>query len=152
MAAKPLTPKCAALAEEWREAAWRDQESAETLRSSGRDWSSVYWHSGFAIEKMVKAVRVKKYDLEDWPASDQSARWHEISFVANRSSISAEISAESARDLAFSAYWLTVKDWDHRRRYPPNSPTEREARDLLTAVGNPTSGVMRWLLQIYHSI
>jgi hypothetical protein len=149
---KTLSPQCLCYAEQWRKSAAREQQTADVLRATGRDWSSVYWHAGFAIEHILKAIRVKADDLEAWPPNDRSAKWHDLTFVSGRAGLTGNIAHESRRDHTFAAYWLVVKDWQQDRRYPGNSPTEREARDLLTAVANPTSGVMTWLLRIYHSI
>src|ERR1700730_7415516 len=146
---KPLAVKCARHAEEWCESAARELKTAEVLRATGRDWPNVYWHAGFSVEMMFKGIRVKLDDLEEWPPSNKGKKWHNVVFLMEKTSLKTAVTTESGRDQAFGAYWLTVKDWEQERRYPGNLPTQREARDLLTAVANPTSGVMRWLLRTY---
>jgi hypothetical protein len=150
--AKTLTEACLAHAEEWRAGAARELSTAHDLKAQGKDWPNVYWHAGFAVEHALKAIRVKQDALEAWPPLDKSASWHKIEFIAERARIKKELTKATAADVSFAAYWLTVKDWDQQKRYPGNNATEAEARDLLIAVANPVSGVMKWLLQIYHSI
>jgi hypothetical protein len=149
---KLLSPKCAQHAEQWRESAALNLKTAEDLRAVGRDWPSVYWHAGFAVENILKAIRVKRDGLEEWPLSDRGKTWHDLNFIMDKAGLRAAIKMESGQDQTFAAYWLTVKDWKQERRYPGDPPTELEARDLLKAVANPTSGIMRWLLRSYHSI
>jgi hypothetical protein len=148
----PISATCAALAEQWKASAERELATADNLRATGQDWPNVYWHAGFAVEHMLKAVRIKRDGLEVWPASDRGARWHQLEYIAERAGLKGEINQESSVNLAFGANWLTVKDWDQQRRYPGNAPSEMEARDLLNAVNDPTNGVMTWLLQIYQSL
>jgi hypothetical protein len=150
--AKTLSAKCLAYAEQWKAGADRELATAHVLRAVGKDWPNVYWHAGFAVEHILKAIRVKLHDLEQWPNSDKGASWHQLEFILRRCGLAASVADAASHDSSFGAYWLTVKDWDQQKRYPENTPTETEARDLLTAVANPTSGVMKWLLQTYHSI
>jgi HEPN domain-containing protein len=141
-----------ALAEQFRVAAERELQSARDLQAVGKDWSSVYWHAGYAVELMLKAIRIKSSSLTEWPPADKGARWHDLEYVVERSGLKAKLKHERRSSSKFAAYWLATKDWDHSRRYPPDSPTKIEAKDLLLAVMNPTSGVMPCLRQIYQSI
>jgi HEPN domain-containing protein len=150
--ARAVSVGCARHAEEWRGYADRELNTAQELRATGKDWPNVYWHAGFSVECLLKAVRVKREGLESWPNGDTGGRWHDINYAAERAGLTAELQAMRRHDRAFGAYWLTVKDWRQDRRYPGNSVTEREARDLLTAVANPTDGVRKWLLQVYHQL
>jgi hypothetical protein len=100
---------------------------------------------------MLKAVRVKRDGLEEWPAADQGSIWHDIAFVADRAGLRDALRQACRASLSFEAYWLTVRDWDHRRRYPGDSPTRVEARDMLLAVTNANNGVMTWLRKIYQT-
>jgi hypothetical protein len=97
----------------------------------------------------MKAIRVKRDGLEEWPAADRSAKWHDIGYISERSGLKGRLKHER-KNKTFAAYWLTVKDWDHSRRYPGNPVTKSEALDLLRAVRNPSNGVMRCLFQIYR--
>jgi hypothetical protein len=117
----------------------------------GKDWSSVYWHAGFAVEHMLKAIRIKKEGLEAWPPGDKGARWHDISYIAERAGIKERLKHER-KSKAFAANWLTVKDWKQSRRYAGNTVTKSEAMDLLNAVRNPNNGAMTCLKRIYQSI
>jgi HEPN domain-containing protein len=150
--ANSRTPACLAYAADWLVGSERELTTAQTLKSQGKDWPNVYWHAGFAVEHALKAIRVKRDGLELWPQTDKSAKWHRIEFLAERAGLQIELANVAATDVSLGAYWLTVKDWDQQKRYPGNNPTEAEARDLLTAVANPISGVMKWLRQNYQNL
>jgi hypothetical protein len=101
---------------------------------------------------MLKAIRIKKNDLEEWPAGDRGGKWHDLAFATDMAALAGDLRTACRASLAFEAYWLTVKDWDHQNRYPGGAPTRIEARDMLLAVENRTNGVMRWLRQVYENM
>ena len=145
------TARCAILADEFKRAADRELDTAIDLAAIGKDWQSVYWHAGFAVENMLKAIRIKNDGLEEWPLEDRNAKWHDIEYITERTGIKERLKYERKRK-SFAANWLTVKDWDQSRRYPGNAVTKSEAVDLLHAIRSPTNGVMACLRQIYQSI
>jgi HEPN domain-containing protein len=150
--ASPISPGCLACAESWKESAERDLATAQALAATGKDWPGVYWHAGFAVEQILKAVVVKVEGLMAWPVQRSGADWHNLSKIANYAQLPSHLRTAFAADANFGAYWLTVKDWDQRKRYPGHHPTSDEAKELLRAISNPTSGVMRWLQRHYQSI
>lgn len=129
-------------AEEWRAGALRNLGSARALAARGRDWVTVYYLTGFSVELMLKAVRVRRDRLPAWPASDIGYRWHDLEFVAQRSRILPMIWAEGAARPALGANWLTVSAWDPKKRYPPYTLSEADARGILWAAADPADGVM----------
>lgn len=139
-----LTP-----ADEWRAGAVRNLASARTLAARGRDWVSVYYLTGFSVELMLKAVRMRRDKLAAWPTTDVGYKWHDLEFVAQRSQMLPAIRAESAARPAFGANWLTVSAWDPRKRYPPYTLSEADARGILQAAADPAGGVMAWLGRLY---
>lgn len=139
-------------AEIWRQDAERERQTARDLRAIGQDWVSVYWHSGQAVEFMLKALRMKRDGLSVWPTTDRGANWHRLAFLADRCNVRAALEHEAVAGTNLGANWLTVRDWDHQRRYPGSPITEREARDILSAVASPTDGVMQWLQDLYQKI
>jgi hypothetical protein len=112
----------------------------------------VYTHAGFAVELMLKAIRVKQDGLEEWPAADRGAKWHDLEFASEQAGLSDELRQACQANLTFEAYWLTVRDWDNQSRYPDGTPSPVDAKDMLLAVINPTNGVMKWLEQYYQTI
>lgn len=138
-------------AEAWRQDAERELQTARDLRAIGQDWVSVYWHAGQAVEFMLKALRMKREGLTSWPPADKGAKWHRLTFLADRCSVRKTLEREVASGTVVGANWLTVRDWDHQLRYPGSPITEREARDILLAVANPSDGIMQWLQGHYHS-
>jgi hypothetical protein len=78
-----ISAKCIKLAEQWRTSAEAELKAAKALRATGQNWGQVYWHAGFAIEQMIKAIRIKREALEEWPAADRGAKWHDLELLAN---------------------------------------------------------------------
>lgn len=104
---------------------------------------------------MLKAVRIKNDGLEEWPAADRSANWHQLEFVVERAGLKEKIRQAGLADISFQVSWLTVRDWSHHRRYPDDAAPgveRKEALDLLRAETHPGHGVMRWLHQVYNNI
>src|SRR5262245_35123609 len=143
--AAAISDKCAALAESFAAAAERELETADDLAKIGKDWVSVYWHAGFAVESLLKAIMVKTDGMEKWV--DQGGKWHDITYAAARAGITQRLKHER-KSKAFAANWLAVKDWDQSRRYPGNTVDKEEAKDLLKAIKNPGNGVMKCLRTI----
>jgi hypothetical protein len=143
---------CAALADKWWAAAMAEIAAAKSLRSTGRNWSQIYQHAGFAVELMLKAIRIKRLGLEEWPAGDKGNKWHDLNYAAEQAGIMGDLRSACRDNLPLEAYWLTTKDWDNQSRYPGGEPSEAEAKELLLAVINPTNGVMKWLRQTYQKI
>ena len=102
---------------------------------------------------MLKAIRIKRDALEEWPAADRGSKWHDLEFLAEMV-VKDELRAACRANITLEAYWLTVRDWSHERRYPgdANPVTRKDGLDLLLAVINPNNGVMRWLQELYQSI
>jgi hypothetical protein len=101
---------------------------------------------------MMKAIRMKREGLHAWPDGDKGAKWHDPQFLAERCSIEPDLRKEMAQSTSFSANWLVVRDWFHESRYPGYALSQREARDMLTAVASPTDGLMPWLLRLYRNV
>jgi HEPN domain-containing protein len=140
------------LAEEWWARAMDEVGAAKSLRSTGKNWAQIYQHAGFAVELMLKAIRIKNLGLEAWPAADKGNKWHDLKYAAEQAGIMDDLRAACRGNISLEAYWLTVKDWDNQSRYPGGVPSELDAKELLLAVINPTNGVMKWLQQTYQKI
>lgn len=112
----------------------------------------MYWHAGFSVEHMLKAVLLLRQGLEEWPQGWRSGQWHRLDHVASQAGLGSAIQSMIGSGSALGANWLTVRDWDHQKRYPPMVVSEAEAKDLLLAVANPTRGIMKWLQDVYRSI
>ena len=67
---------------------------------------------------MLKAIRMKREGLSSWPATDKGGPWHRLQFIADRCMVLVSLKAEAAKGTALGANWLTVRDWDHQRRFP----------------------------------
>jgi hypothetical protein len=93
----PKTPKTPPHppAEEWRTGAVRNLQSARALAARGRDWASVYYHTGFSVEMMLKALRMKRDRLSEWPKADKGHQWHDLTFVARGCLILPEIDRDT---------------------------------------------------------
>lgn len=127
-------------------------EAAEHLATAGRYWAQTCYHAGFAVELMLKAVRMRRDRLEVWPPHETGGRWHDIGFVAERCRLLADVERQRGLDRGFGESWTIVSAWDPRRRYPPAVVPERAARAMLHAAADRAQGVVPWLEAIYATI
>lgn len=69
---------------------------------------------------------------------------HDLEKLLNIAGMKAAFDTKAMADTAFRTYWNTVCNWSESARYDHTIP-EVKARDLLTAVTDPTSGVLPWV-------
>ncbi len=132
---------------------------AKKHAQTGGPWFTVYLDAGYSIEFMMKACRVKRERLSEWPAGDTGAKWHNLRFLPDRCGLGDELKRKLASSKEFKKSWLEVKDWEPRRRYPVDrnydpkwDVTEVEARGMLRATIHHAYGVFPWLVEVYERI
>ena len=116
--------------------------------SRRNDWRGAYRCYGMATEFMLKALYLRNTQRTTMPEEMQSARSHDLSFMAGAAGLHDEIRALTG---ARRRYWLTVRDWDQGRRYPNEPFPARDGKDLKLALSNPSHGVWPWLLNLYQT-
>lgn len=118
-------------------------EEAQELLGSGH-FEGAYHLAGYAIECAIKACIARKTQQFDFPDKDLANRaWgHEFAKLIE----SADLKSELLRRLqvpAFQVNWAIASMWRAESRY--RRPSEREARDLIRAMVDPSDGVLEWL-------
>jgi hypothetical protein len=129
----------------WYDAALKEMMTGDFCWSRG-DWRGAYARYGTATEFMLKAIYLRNHQRHDLPSHMRTAASHDIGWLADQAGIGSQVGLFTGSKRAG---WLTVRDWDQHRRYPNEPFPVTEARDLKTALLNPTHGIWQWLLSIY---
>lgn len=131
----------------WQQLAEERVLDAGALLDAGR-WSAAYYLAGYAVECGLKACVLafveqnpaviffeKRYSERCW-THDLDALFTLANIAENR-----EIACEANRDLGRS--WSALQEWSEQDRY--RLRTEAEARELFSAVIDPSNGVLTWI-------
>lgn len=125
---------------------------AQALLASRRavDKSGAYYLAGYAVECALKACIARKTLAEDWPppAKEVQAMYtHNLADLVKLAGLQTDLENERRQNAIFNRYWAEIKDWNEQSRYLLK--TRQEARLLVTAIGDPTNGVLRWIQQYW---
>ncbi len=129
----------------WYGDACKLMETAEYCASRG-DWRGAYRNHGQAVEFLLKAIYLRNHQMRDMPAHLRTASSHDLKSLAASAGINQQIVMLRG---VLRANWLTVRDWDHGRRYPNEPFPSKDGKELRRALCNPSNGVWQWLLSIY---
>jgi hypothetical protein len=118
---------------------------AEALLHGGR-WAATYYLLGYAVECGLKACAARQFREHEVPDKKivNDFYTHRLGQLLNISGARSALESRAADDPPFQVNWNTVCDWEETSRYD-HSTTETEARDMLLAVTDPSSGVLTWL-------
>ena len=108
--------------------------------------AGAYYLAGYVVECALKACiakETKRYDFADKNKVNASWRTHQLTRLIDTAGLSASLDAESKDDPKFAWCWGVVKEWTEESRY--STVSEKQARDLLTAITDRRHGVLRWL-------
>jgi hypothetical protein len=123
---------------------------ADSLLAASQ-WSAAYYLAGYAVECALKsciARRTKEFDFPD-PDVARKVFTHDLASLLNLAGMKEQLQEDSDRippgpaGVLMVENWAAVKDWSERKRY--EQTTEVAARDVLSAVTNPTVGVLPWI-------
>jgi hypothetical protein len=131
----------------WYSAALSELRQGEACAAKS-DWRGAYARYGTAVEFLLKAIYLRNTQQSQMPASHQTARSHNLAWMAKEAGIESDIGQLKGVQRA---YWLTVRDWDQGRRYPNLPFPAADGRALKLALCNPTHGVWTWLLSLYQA-
>ena len=118
---------------------------AETLYVEKR-YAGAYYICGLAVECGIKAIIAGRFKRHDIPEKElvQSIYSHSFTALIEIARLKPQLDAEMKDNEAFFASWNVVKDWSINCRY--NCAIRKiKARDMLSAVNDPTNGVIPWL-------
>jgi HEPN domain-containing protein len=110
-------------------------------------WDGAYYLSGYAVECGLKACIMafversgiifedKKYSEKCWT--------HDLKVLVNLADLAMMLDVDCATDLALDSNWEKTTNWNETKRYMRSS--EIQARELYTAISEPTHGVLQWI-------
>ena len=119
---------------------------ARVLLRNG-NYEAAYYLCGHAVECGLKACiakQTRRYDFPDKKTVDASYT-HNLTELVRVAQLGQVLKRRSRLDPKFDLNWTVVKDWSTNSRYEFKS--NKEARDLYSAVTSRTHGVMRWIRQ-----
>ena len=118
-------------------------EARDLLRSGHA--SGAYYLAGYAVECALKACiarQVRRFEFPDKTTVDASYT-HSLTKLVGVAGLDTSLNADRKSTPALDINWAVVKDWNEASRY--RTPTLKEARDLVTAIGARKYGVLSWL-------
>ena len=118
---------------------------AGTLLNAGH-WSGTYYLIGYAVECALKACIAKLTNQDDFPDKDRTLKSysHDIEALVHIAGLKDLRHTDVNSNPVRRDNWKTVKDWNEQARY--KRWTEAEARELFTAITDPTNGVLSWIM------
>ncbi len=109
-----------------------------------------YYLAGYAIECGMKACFARKTEQYDFPnrrAVDQIYK-HDPTELISAAGLEEEWQKELQSNKAFNENWAVVKQWSEQKRYAVKI-AQSDAKDLLSAITDPSSGVITWLKKLW---
>lgn len=109
-----------------------------------------YYLAGYAIECGMKACFAKKtgqYDFPNRRAVDQIYK-HDPTELISAAGLEEEWQKDLQSNKAFNENWAVIKQWSEQKRYEVKI-AQSDAKDLLTAITDPVSGVITWVKKLW---
>ena len=110
-------------------------------------YPGAYYLSGYVVECALKASIAKNTHRSEFPDKKLATQ----AFTHDLNELVKTAGLLTVRDRAFQTdpdleiNWTTVKDWSPESRY--RLATKTEATDILGAIVDVNSGVLKWLKQ-----
>lgn len=107
-------------------------------------FGAAYYLAGYTIECALKACIAKQFREHDFPDKKTvtDSYTHDLEKLIKVAGLDRELDTQPD---AVQVNWEIVKDWSQESRYQDRS--EREARTLIFAISDPSSGVFEWIKQ-----
>jgi hypothetical protein len=106
-----------------------------------------YYLAGYAVECALKACIAKRTQQHDFPEKgSQKFYSHDLDNLLELAKLRTEFENAMQGDPVLKTQWIIVQNWSEESRYDQGRGAQ-EATDLLSAVENPTGGVLPWLRQ-----
>lgn len=108
-------------------------------------YSGGYYLIGYSIECALKACIAKKTRKHQFPDKDTviQSYSHDLNKLIGVAGLGQELARKISKDKQFETKWAVVAQWKEDSRYEVKN--QKEADDLLTAVTNKRSGVLKWI-------
>jgi hypothetical protein len=120
-------------------------KDAEVLIAAGQ-WDAAYYLLGYCVECALKACIAQQFRQHEVPDKRlvNAFYTHRLDELLAISGVKGQFDSLAGSDAAIKRNWDTILEWNEAVRYDIDV-TEAEARGLLGAVANATSGIMPWL-------
>lgn len=117
---------------------------AQALLAAGL-WDGAYYLAGYVVEYALKACVAKQTVAEEFPDKERAykAFTHRIEDLVKLAGLRADRDKRSAADPEFQLNFAAAEEWDENARY--ERWDEAQARALVTAITDPTHGVLPWI-------
>lgn len=115
-----------------------------------KNYAGAYYLCGYVIECGLKACIAKKTKRYAFPPDRKTIDeiyTHEPNKLVKAAGLDIKLSDEMKSNRTFANNWGTVKDWKESSRY--EKKTEKDARDLFSAVVDKKYGVLQWIKQYW---
>jgi hypothetical protein len=99
------------------------------------------------VECAIKACIARKTNRYEFPdlRTVTASYSHDLERLIGVAGLSTQLESDAQIDPTFAVNWRTVKDWSEQSRYEVR--TVIDAANLVSAIGDPRHGVLRWLRQ-----
>jgi HEPN domain-containing protein len=123
----------------------RLSEAQSLLDSSG--WSGAYYLVGYAVECSLKSVIASKFPEFSIPDKRfvMEIHTHDLAQLVRLAGLESDLQSRLSDSIEFQISWSVAKDWSENSRYQLWS--EHEARDMCSAVGDASHGVLEWVME-----
>jgi len=124
-------------------ARWID---CKVLFDAGR-FGGAYYMGGYAVECALKACVAKQVRKSDFPDKTTvlASYTHDLAKLVRVARLTNMLAEDIRSDSVLEFNWSTVKDWSEESRYENRG--KQPTADLLSAIGDPSHGVMEWVKQ-----
>jgi hypothetical protein len=118
---------------------------AQVLLANSR-FSAAYYIAGYGVECALKARIAQNTRKSDFPdkALVNNSHTHDLGKLMGLAGLIPKLDLATSADSTLQNYWLVAKDWSEQSRYNV-SIDKQTAQDLLTAITDPTHGVLAWI-------
>ena len=107
--------------------------------------SSAYYLAGYSVELALKACISTLFQTDTIPdkAFVNAIYVHRLESLLNTSGLRADFDRDARTNPQLAAHWAIACNWTEESRYALWDPIS--AASLLTAIGDPTNGVLPWV-------
>jgi len=125
----------------------RLREATALCRS--REWSGVYYLSGYAIECGLKAAIAKNFRASEFPDKKHvdSIHTHKLDHLVRLAGLEQRQILDFQSDPDMELNWQVVKDWNEVSRY--TIWPEPQAVEMFNAISDRRHGIMKWLRSVW---
>ena len=127
-------------------------EEAKALYTAGL-YDGAFYLIGYAVETALKACICKLMDEDFPPGSGELAkafRIHRLKDLVVLAGLRKRLEAKRSQDIDFAANWDLIEGWSEARRYEAiGSSDQSRTQELITALDDPTHGVLTWLKSLW---